>query len=54
MKKIISQLFVLALFVIAFVVAKGLIEKKTMWEAITLYWIVLTFKNLFDFIVGML
>lgn len=47
---LISQLFVVALFVDAAYVAYGLLQSRNMWKFICVYWILLTCKNLTDFI----
>ena len=43
-----SQIFVFLLFADAAWVAAGLIRKKVMWKWISLYWVLLTLKNLCD------
>lgn len=45
-----SQLFIFLLIAIAFIVAVGLSRKKSMWPLIVLYWLVLTAKNVADWI----
>ena len=50
MTKKISALLVLVLAVIAAVVATGLIAGYAMWAWIVAYWIVLTMKNVVDYI----
>lgn len=45
----VSQILVLCLIGIAALVAVGLMRKKNMWKWIILYWVVLTMKNLADF-----
>jgi len=52
MNKHISALLVLCLCMIASIVAIGLILKQNMWLFIITYWIVLTIKNVVDFIGG--
>ena len=47
--KVISQILVLALAVIAGIVAARLIETNA-WGIIILYWITLTVKNVIDFV----
>lgn len=49
MKKI-TDILILTLALIAAVVATGLIMGWSMWAAIILYWMVLTIKNVLDFI----
>ena len=49
MLKLVSQLLVLALAMIAAVVAIILIAGGVAWPVIILYWIVLTAKNLVDY-----
>lgn len=49
----ISQMLVFLLMLDAAWVGYGLIRKRNMWAYITLYWIILTTKNLVDFLVGM-
>lgn len=46
----INQLFILALALISARVAYGLYRKHNMWRWIVVYWVVLTVKNLFDFL----
>lgn len=46
----VSQIFVVLLFLDALWVAYGLSRKKVMWDWIVLYWVLLTFKNLSDII----
>ena len=53
MSKLISQLLVLMLIAIAGCVAIGLSKGANMWPVIILYWVVLTTKNVVDFIGGM-
>lgn len=48
--KKLSAYLVLLLAVIAAVVAVGLIAGLTMWPVIILYWMVLTVKNVVDYI----
>lgn len=50
MTRLISQFFVFMLLGDAAVVAIGLSKKKNMWRLIVLYWVLLTLKNLTDFI----
>lgn len=45
-----TNLLIIFLAVIAAVVACGLYRKRNMWHWILLYWIVLTIKNLLDYI----
>lgn len=45
----ISQIFVLLLAINAGYVAYGLSRKKVMWKWIILYWVILTLKNLYEF-----
>lgn len=45
----VSQILVLCLIGIAAWVAIGLMRKKNMWKWIILYWVVLTAKNLADY-----
>ena len=46
----ISQLLVILLMVDAAWVAYGLSRKRVMWHWIVLYWVILTAKNLTDFV----
>ena len=46
----VSQILVLFLIGIAALVAVGLMRKKNMWRWIILYWVVLTAKNLADYL----
>ena len=46
----ISQTFIILLMVDAALVAYGLIRKRVMWRWICLYWVLLTIKNLCDFL----
>ncbi len=46
----ISQILIIALMIDAAWVAYGLIKRKVMWKWICLYWIILTAKNLCDFL----
>lgn len=48
--KNISNYLVLVLAVIAAVVSVGLIAGLTMWPVIILYWMVLTAKNIVDYL----
>lgn len=48
----ISNALVLALAVIAAVVATGLIAGVQMWPWIIMYWLVLTAKNIVDYVGG--
>lgn len=48
----ITDALILALAVIAAVVATGLIMGWSMWAWIILYWLVLTVKNVVDYIAG--
>lgn len=50
----VSQIFITLLMLDAGWVAYGLIRKKNMWRWICLYWVILTLKNLWDFIGGIL
>lgn len=52
--KILSQILVLALAGIAAYVAYGVYDGWNMWRWITIYWIILTVKNLCDFMAGRL
>ena len=52
MKKIISQVFVLALYVISFEVVRGLLAERNMWQWICCYWVVLSFKNFYELFAG--
>ena len=45
-----TDILIIALAVIAAVVATGLIMGWSMWAFIILYWMVLTIKNVLDFI----
>ncbi len=45
-----TNLLIITLAVIAAIVAYGLSCKRNMWNWILLYWIVLTVKNLMDYI----
>ena len=45
----IAQLLIFMLMADAAFVAYGLIHKRNMWKAIVLYWLILTAKNLVDF-----
>jgi len=46
----ITKVLILTLAVIAAVVATGLIGGRSMWAWIVAYWIVLTSKNIVDYI----
>ena len=48
--KQISAILIIILAIIAAVVATGLIMGCTMWAVIIIYWLVLTIKNVVDFI----
>ena len=48
----ISQFCILGLIVIATVVAFGLMKRRNMWKWIIAYWVLLTIKNVIDFIGG--
>lgn len=48
-----SQVMIFALIVISAKVFLGLMNRKDMWWWICTYWLVLTLKNLFDFIGGL-
>lgn len=50
--KAIQKTMILILAVIAAMVATGLIAGYSMWACIVAYWIVLTAKNLVDYIAG--
>ena len=50
--KAIQKTLILILAVIAAVVATGLIAGYSMWAWIVAYWIVLTAKNLIDYVAG--
>ena len=54
MWKIASQILVLILAGLAAYVAYGIYQGDIMWRWITVYWIVLTAKNLCDFAAGRL
>lgn len=43
-----NKLFPLLLMLISFAVMAGLTRGADMWPWITMYWIVLTMKNLYD------
>ena len=45
-----SQVCVFGLMLIAGRVAVGLMEKRNMWRWIVAYWVVLTVKNMLDFL----
>lgn len=47
---IVSQIMVFLLCADAAYVSVGLLKKRNMWKWIILYWILLTCKNLVDFI----
>lgn len=49
MRKLVDA-FIIALAVIAAVVATGLIAGYSMWAWIVAYWLVLTTKNILDYI----
>jgi hypothetical protein len=49
-EKMISQLLIILLMADAAWVAYGLLRKRNMWKWIVLYWIILTLKNLADFV----
>ena len=44
----IAQILIFLLMADAAFVAYGLIRKRNMWNAIVLYWVILTAKNLVD------
>ena len=48
----ISQFCVLGLIVIAAVAAFGLMKRRNMWKWIIAYWLLLTVKNIIDFVGG--
>lgn len=50
--KMISQVCILGLIVIAAVVAFGLMKRRNMWKWIIAYWLLLTVKNIIDFVGG--
>ena len=50
MTKIISQCLVFLLMADAAYVAYGLARKRNMWRCIVLYWVLLTAKNIVDFV----
>ena len=50
----ITQVLIFLLMADAAWVACGLIRKKMMWKWICLYWIILTIKNAWDLIGGVL
>lgn len=52
--KILSQILVLALAGIAAYVAYGVYRGDIVWRWVTVYWIILTAKNLCDFMAGRL
>lgn len=52
--KTLSQILVLILIGVAAYVAYGIYRGDVMWRWITAYWIILTVKNLFDFLAGRL
>ena len=45
-----SQFFIFLLLIDAAIVAYGLSRKKNMWAWIVTYWVILTCKNLFDYL----
>lgn len=45
----IAQILIFLLMADAAFVAYGLIRKRNMWKFICLYWLILTAKNLVDF-----
>ena len=48
----ISQFCILGLIMIAAVVAVGLMKRHNMWKWIIAYWVLLTVKNIIDFVGG--
>ena len=50
--KMISQLCIFGLMLIASVVAVGLMKRRNMWKWIIAYWLLLTVKNIIDFVGG--
>ena len=46
----VSQILIIVLILIAATVAVGLMRKQNMWKWIIAYWIVLTLKNVSDFL----
>lgn len=50
--KAISQFLVILLMLDAAFVALGLLNNWTMYPFICLYWVILTFKNLADYLAG--
>ena len=52
MNFLLSQLCVFGLMLIASVVAIGLMKRRNMWKWIIAYWVLLTIKNVIDFIGG--
>lgn len=47
---VLTQILIFALAFIAAYVAYGLYKKRVMWKWIVAYWLVLTIKNLVDFL----
>jgi hypothetical protein len=45
-----TNLIIISLAIIAAIVACGLSRKRNMWHWIVVYWLVLTIKNLLDYI----
>lgn len=45
-----TNLLIASLTIIAAIVAYGLYRKRNMWHWIVVYWLVLTIKNLLDYI----
>lgn len=52
MNFLLSQLCVFGLMLIASVVAIGLAKRRNMWKWIIAYWMLLTIKNVIDFVGG--
>lgn len=52
MNFLLSQSCILGLMLIAAVVAFGLMKRRNMWKWIIAYWVLLTAKNIIDFVGG--
>lgn len=52
MNFLLSQSCIFGLMLIASVVAVGLMKRRNMWKWIIAYWVLLTIKNIIDFVGG--